>query len=81
MSLFILSLFLFVSFFFWGILKLIWNLIMVIYFIIHHFIGYSGIDLKICGLVILTCTLQALSFLVWLIWIFGLPIFGDAIFI
>lgn len=59
-------------------LKSIWNLLMVVYFILHHLQGYSGTDLEFCGLVILTCTLQALSFPFWL---FRLQIFDDADFI
>ena len=54
---------------------------MVIYFMLHYFQGYSGTDLDICGLVTLTYTLQALSFLFWWVLILGFPIFGDAIFI
>lgn len=54
---------------------------MFIYFILHHLQGYSGRDLEIGDLLILTCTLQALPFPFWIVLIFKLPILGDAVFI
>lgn len=54
---------------------------MFIYFILHHLQGYSGTDLEISDLLILTCTLQALPFLFGMVLIFKLPILGDAVFI
>lgn len=47
--------------YFLDVLKLIWSLVMFIYFILHHLQGYSGTDVEISDLLILTCTLQHCS--------------------